>query len=181
MKRGALRSDAGSSPRQDEWRFNTFDLKIAAGVKGCLVDTSIWVEVLRSSRHRLPEHPVTPVVHELTEADLIYTSRLIIAELIAGARNRREAHRLEQDFDGYRFCSEDLGLFRDAGYTRRSYMHAFQRGPAPGLIDCYLVNLAKRENLIVFTADKPLQSVAEFQRVKGIFYAIQSRQLSYIA
>ena len=159
---------------------NTFDLKIAAGVRGCLVDTSIWVEVLRSSRHRLPYHPVTPVVHELTEADLIYTSRLIIAELIAGARNRREAHRLEQDFEGYRFCAEDLGLFRDAGYTRRSYMHASRRGPAPGLIDCYLVNLAKRENLIVFTADRPLRSAAEHQGVKGIFFSIPSRELSHI-
>ena len=159
---------------------NTFDLKIAAGAKGCLVDTSIWVEVLRSNRHRLPDHPVTPVVHELTEADLIYTSRLIIAELIAGAANRTEAHRLEQDFEGYRFCAEELGLFRDAGYSRQSYMHAFRRGPAPGLIDCYLVNLAKRENLIVFTADKPLRSTAEFLGVKGIFFSIPSRELSHI-
>ena len=147
---------------------STFDLKIAGDAKGCLVDTSIWVEILRGSRHRLPEHPIIPIVRELTEADLIYTSRLIIAELIAGAANRTEAHRLEQDFEGYRFCSEDLGLFRDAGYTRRSYMHAFRRGPAPGLIDCYLVNLTKRENLIVFTADKPLRSMAEFLGVKGI-------------
>ena len=159
---------------------NTFDLKIATGAKGCLVDTSIWVEVLRGRRHRPLDHPIVPVLRELTEADLISTSRLIIAELIAGAGNRREAHRLEQDFEGYRFCAEDLGLFRDAGYARQSYMHAFRREPAPGLIDCYLVNLAKRENLIVFTADRALRSVAEYQGVKGIFFAIQSRQLSSI-
>ncbi|GEM_PF-2538315 len=158
---------------------STFDLKIAAGAKGCLVDTSIWVEVLRSSR-RLVDHPIIPIVRELTEADSIYTSRLIIAELIAGARNGREAHRLEQDFEGYRFCSEDLGLFRDAGYTRQSYMRTFRRGPAPGLIDCYLVSLAKRDNLIVFSADKPLRSMAEFLGVKGIFFSIQSRQLSFV-
>jgi len=159
---------------------NMFDLKIGAGAKGCLVDTSIWVEVLRSSRHRLPDHPVTPVVHELTEADLIYTSRLIIAEVIAGAKNRREAQGLEQDFEGYRFCTEDLGLFREAAYTRQAFMRLNRRGPVPGLIDCYLTTVAKRENLIVFTADSPLRSVAEFQGLKGIFFSIQTRQLSYI-
>lgn len=158
---------------------NTFDLTIAAGAKGCLVDTSIWVEVLRS-RNRQIEHPAIPVIKELTEADFICTSKLIVAELIAGAKNRREAQRLEQDFEGYRLCTEDIGLFRDAGYTRQAYMRSFRRRPIPGLIDCYLVNLAKKQNLIVFTADRPLQSVAEFQGVKGIFFSIQSRQLSNI-
>jgi rRNA-processing protein FCF1 len=82
-------SDAGESlPGQGEFSLTTFDLKIAAGAKGCLIDTSI--------------------------------------------------------------------------------------------IDCYLVHLAKKENLIVFTADRPLRSVAEFRGVKGIFFAIQSKELSYI-
>ena len=159
---------------------STFDLKIAGDAKGCLVDTSIWVEILRGSRHRLPEHPIIPIVRELTEANLIYTSRLIMAELIAGAKNRRDAQGLEQDFEGYRFCAEDIGQFRDAGYTRQSYMRTFRRAPVPGLIDCYLVNLAKRENLIVFTADKPLRSTAEFLGVKGIFFSLPSRELSHI-
>lgn len=138
------------------------------------------MEILRGRRPRLPEHPVIPIVRELTEANLIYTSRLVIAELIAGAKNRRAAQGLEQDFEGYRFCAEDIGHFRDAAYTRQSYMRAFRRAPVPGLIDCYLVNLAKRENLIVFTADGPLRSGAEFLAVKGIFFSIPSRELSRI-
>ena len=158
---------------------NTFDLTIAAGAKGCLVDTSIWIEVLRS-RGRQTHHPVTPIIQELSEADFIYTSRLIVAEIIAGARNRREAERLEQDFQGYRLCDEDSALFRDAGYTRQAYMRTFRRGATPGLIDCYLVNLAKKEGLVVFTADKPLRSVSEFCGLKGIFYAMETRALSYI-
>lgn len=158
---------------------STFDLKIAAGAKGCLVDTSIWVEALRS-RDRRTGHPVIPLLEELTEADFIYTSRLILAEVIAGARSRREAESLERDFEGHRFCSEDLSLFREAGYSRQAYRRAFQRRPLPGLIDCYLACLAKREGLIVFTADKPLRSVSEFQGLKGIFFSIETRALSYI-
>ncbi|MBI3015940.1 MAG: PIN domain-containing protein [Candidatus Tectomicrobia bacterium] len=71
---------------------STFDLKIAAGAKGYLVDTSIWVEFLRKRDGQSP-HPVLPIVAQLSEADFIYTSHLIVAELIAGARNRREASR----------------------------------------------------------------------------------------
>lgn len=159
---------------------NTFDLKIAAGAKGCLVDTSIWVEVLRS-RDRGIGHPVVPVIEQLSESDFIYTSRVIVAELIAGARNRREANGLEQNFEGYRFCTEDIELFRDAGYTRQAYMRTFRRGTVPGLIDCYLANLAKKENLVVFTADGALRSVAEFRGLKGIFFSIRSKELSHIA
>jgi predicted nucleic acid-binding protein len=121
---------------------------------------------------------VIPIIKELTEADFVYTSKLIVAELIAGAKDRTESQQVEQDFEGYRFCAEDIRLFRDAAYTRQTYVHSFRRKPIPGLIDCYLVNLAKKENLMVFTADRSLQSVAEFQGVKGIFFSIQSRQLS---
>lgn len=159
---------------------NTFDLEIAAGDKGCLVDTSIWVEVLRS-RERQVRHPVRPIVEQLNETDFIYTSRLIVAELIAGARNRREAQGLEQDFEGYRFCTEDLELFGAAGYTRQAYLRSFRRREAPGLIDCYLANLAKKEGLLIFTADRPMRSVAEFQGLKCIFYYIQSKEVSYIS
>jgi len=173
-------SDAGESlPGQGEFSLTTFDLKIAAGARGCLIDTSIWVEALRS-RDRHIAHPVTPVIQEISEADFIYTSRLIVAEIMAGARTRREAEKLEDDFQGFRFCDEDLTLFRDAAFIRQAYMRAFGKRSIPGLIDCYLVHLAKKENLIVFTADRPLRSVAEFRGVKGIFFAIQSKELSYI-
>ncbi|MBI4523214.1 MAG: PIN domain-containing protein [Deltaproteobacteria bacterium] len=158
---------------------STFDLKIAAGAKGCLVDTSIWVEVLRSRDRRI-DHPVISVITEFTETDFIYTSRLIVAELIAGARHPREAEGLEQDFEGYRFPGEDLGLFREAAYTRQAYGRAFRRRPAPGLIDCYLACLADHWGLIVFTADKPLRSVSEFLGIKGLFFSIEGRTLSYI-
>ena len=141
------------------------------------MDTSIWVEVLRV-RNRPVDHSVISIIKELTEADFVYTSNLIIAELIAGAKNRTAAQRVEQDFEGYRLCTEDIRLFRDAGYARQAYMRSFRRRRIPGLIDCYLVNLAKKENLMVFTADRSLQSVAEFQGVKGIFFSIQLRKLS---
>ncbi len=158
---------------------STFDLKIAAGAKGCLVDTSIWVEVLRS-RDRRTDHPVIPVITEFTETDFIYTSQLIVAEVIAGARDQREAEGLELDFGGYRFPSEDLGLFRHAAYTRQAYVRAFRRSPAPGLIDCYLACLAKREGLIIFTADKPLRAASDFRGIKGIFFSIDGKTLSHI-
>ena len=158
---------------------STFDLTIAAGAKGCLVDTSIWVEVLRSRDRRRP-HPVIPIVGELSEADFIFVSRLVVAEIVAGARSKSEAERLEQDFEGYRCCADDISLFKEAAYLRQAYARGFSRRPHPGLIDCYLVNLALREDLIIFTADRPLRSVAEFKGVKGIFFSIDSSQLSYI-
>ncbi len=157
-----------------------FDPTIAEGAKGCLVDTSIWIEVLRSGDRQI-NHPVTAIVEELSETDFIYTSRMIVAEIIAGAKDRGEAERLEQDFEGYQICFEDLGLFRDAAYTRQAYMRIHRRSRIPGLIDCYLVNLAKKESLIIFTADRLFRSVAEYQGLKGIFCSIQTKQISYMA
>lgn len=159
---------------------STFDLTIAAGAKGCLVDTSIWIEVLRS-RDRQRPHPIMPIVEQLSEADFICVSRLVVAEIVAGARSKSEAERLEQDFEGYRLCTDDISLFKEAAYLRQAYVRSFRRKPNPGLIDCYLVNLALREGLIIFTADGPLRSVAEFKGVKGIFFSIASSHLSYIA
>lgn len=158
---------------------STFDLTIAAGAKGCLVDTSIWVEALRSRDRRRP-HPVTPVLEELSEADFIFVSHLVVAEIVAGAKSKSEAGRLEQDFEGYRFCVDNVSLFKEAAYLRQAYARSFRTRQNPGLIDCYLANLALREGLIIFTADRPLRSVAEFKGVKGIFFSIDSSQLSYI-
>jgi len=117
----------------------------------------------------------------LSESDFIYVSRLIVTEIIAGARSKAEAERLERDFEGYRFCAEDISLFKEAAYLRQAYARGFRREPKPGLIDCYLLNLAIREGLIIFTADRPLRAVSEFNGVKGIFFSVDSGQLSYIA
>lgn len=134
--------------------------------RATLVDTSVWVALLRP---RFAPR-LRAIVSGLSEADLVWTSRIIVAELIAGLSDQKAAAALERDFQGFRLCEDSVALFRQAAFVRLGMKRLRRPAPVCGLIDAYLACLAARERRQVLTADAAMAGACSFLKVPGSLY-----------
>ena len=158
--------DAVSSSGRGRSPSSTCECTTVVAAKATLVDTSIWVAVLRpGAAPRL-----RAVVSSLADADLVWTSRIIIAELIAGAKDQKTAAALEHDFHGFRLCNDAVLLFRQAAFVRIGTRRRRPPQPPCGLIDAYLAVLAAHQRLHVLTADRAMAGACAFLKLRGSLY-----------
>jgi predicted nucleic acid-binding protein len=110
-----------------------------------LVDTSVWIDHLRSSNRRL---------RALLEADQVVTHPLVIGELACGSiRNRTELLALLKTLPSATIAQHDEVLqFVDG---QKLY------GRGIGWIDAHLLASARLDHLAIWTLDKPLSKIAE--------------------
>ena len=114
-------------------------------------DTSIWIEFFRQNMEYAPK------VRELLENREIYTLECIFAELLQGAKNKREI-QLISDYWNYLPRLSIQGLWIDAGrYSSENKL--FSKGI--GIIDCVIVMAAKRNYVQVWTLDKKLNNILD--------------------
>jgi len=109
-----------------------------------LVDTSVWIDHLRSGNNRLKA---------LLEADQVVIHPLIIGELACGSiRNRTEVFALLKELPTTTIAQHDEVLqFVD---QQKLY------GRGLGWIDAHLLAAARLDHLSIWTLDKPLAKVA---------------------
>jgi tRNA(fMet)-specific endonuclease VapC len=62
---------------------------------GVIVDTSVWVEFLRSGRGK-----ASAVVEDLVRSSRAVTCGMVLAELLAGVRNRKDRTQLQDALAG---------------------------------------------------------------------------------
>jgi len=115
-----------------------------------LVDTSVWIEFFRR------RDPHFSAVSRLINDGTISVIPLIVAELIQGARSRKEIGELKELLDMFPVLEESPGSWTQAGEL------AFQlkeKGIHPGLADCFITVLCKRHSVRLFTLDKHFQQI----------------------
>ena len=110
-----------------------------------LVDTSIWIDHLRSG---------SPALVALLQTDLVYTHDFVIGELACGnLRKRVEVLGLLQSLPRLTAVSEDESLF---------FMEQQQlMGRGIGYIDVHLLAATVMHGARLWTKDKRLKSIAE--------------------
>ena len=111
-----------------------------------LIDTSIWIEFFKAN----------PVYFE-TSLDLIdfaeiFSLELIFAELLQGAKGKREIEMID-GFFGQMKILDAPGMIYEAGHYSRSYK-LLDRGI--GLIDSVIISTAIRFDLQIWTLDKKI-------------------------
>lgn len=114
-----------------------------------LVDTSIWVDHLRRGNPRL---------EELLSSEIVTCHPFIVGELACGRlRNRERILALLQALPSARKAEDDEVLrFID---THRLM------GQGIGLVDVHILAAAQLSSLLLWTADKALQTVARRLRL----------------
>jgi predicted nucleic acid-binding protein len=110
-----------------------------------LVDTSIWIEHLRSG---------SPALAALLQTDLVCTHEFVIGELACGnLRNRAEVLGLLQSLSRLAVVTEEEVLF----FIEQQQL----MGRGIGYIDAHLLAAAVMRNARLWTKDKPLRRIAE--------------------
>lgn len=122
-----------------------------------LVDTSVWSLALRrDAEHSAPE--VAALRDALLGADQVFTTGLIIQELLQGFAGPKSRTQLVERFSALAFLQPDREDHIDAAEVRNSCR---RRGVQVGTIDALLIQLCRRHDLVLLSTDQDFQAAAK--------------------
>ena len=122
-----------------------------------LVDTSVWSLALR--RDRQPTEPeVGFLARALSEGEAIFTTGLILQELLQGFRGAKAHDVIVQRFAALPLLVPDRDDHVQAAELRNACR---RRGVQVGTIDALLAQLSIRHDLVLVTTDLDFERIAE--------------------
>jgi predicted nucleic acid-binding protein len=119
-----------------------------------VVDSSAWIEFLRAT-----ESPVDlTLTRLLAEEGPLAITGMVVAEVLAGARDQLEHHRLRRLLVGCQMLHLDgLPGFESAA---RLLQRCRAQGVTPSVADCLVAAPALQERAAVLHADKDFDAIA---------------------
>lgn len=118
-----------------------------------LIDTSAWIEYLKKT-----SHPVTKEIESALILNVAATCKLVLAELLQGARSEKETDLILDLASVVRILNESESTWQEAGFLSNKLR---KQGKAISLIDCYLAVLAKESKAVILTLDKHFSVIEE--------------------
>lgn len=118
-----------------------------------LVDTSVWIEYFRN-----PESEAAAALNDILDDQEICVPKMVLAELIQGAKSAKEIAVIEDFFDAFRVIDQSGETWMEAG--RLAY-ELKKKGKTVHLLDCYLVVMAKEHACSIFTLNRHFQEIRE--------------------
>lgn len=123
----------------------------------CLLDSSVWVHVLR----RLPHPAVQARVQALLQTEIVATSGQIILELLGGTVTKTEYQRLEARLLGLRY----LAVTKDDWPAAARLTFALRRaGLTVPVADTLLAAVAIRTGATLVHIDQHFDAIARHTR-----------------
>ncbi len=121
-----------------------------------LVDTSVWVEVLRDKTGR-----IVKVFRERAGDEIIAFSRFTQLELLQGAKNEQEWQRLDTYLSTQYYLEATENTWRDAA---RIYFELRKNGiTINSSIDCCIAQLAIETQVLLLHRDKDFEKIARIR------------------
>jgi tRNA(fMet)-specific endonuclease VapC len=125
-----------------------------------LIDTSVWIEYFRNQPGGLSE-----TVDDILKRSKVCVPRIILAELIQGAKSYKEIAVIGQFMEAFTIIDQRDTTWLNAG--RLSY-ELKKKGKNVHLADCYIAVLARENGCAILTLDrhfKDIQQHAGIQRI----------------
>ena len=121
------------------------------------VDTSVWSLALR--RDAPPDHPAVSRLGEaLTGGEPVFSTGMVLQELLQGFDGPRAAERIIDRFDALAFITPTRADHVEAAALRNSCR---RRGVQVGTIDALLAQLCISHELVMLSTDRDFASIAE--------------------
>jgi len=121
------------------------------------VDTSVWsIALRRDAAQSTPE--VSTLRDALLGADQVFTTGLVLQELLQGFAGPKARDQLVERFSALAFLVPDREDHIEAAEVRNSCR---RRGVQVGTVDALLIQLTRRHDLVLLSTDKDFQSAAE--------------------
>ncbi len=121
-----------------------------------LIDTSVWIEYFKNKNNQLAER----VDEVLTFSD-VYVPKVVIAELIQGAKSEKEISVIEEFIDAFNIIDQTDKTWVNAGRLSFSMK---RKGITVNLVDCYIALLANENNCKLFSLEEHFKSIKKFLR-----------------
>lgn len=119
-----------------------------------LVDTSIWIDYFKDNSSGIAEK-----VDEMLTRDEVYVPKIIIAELIQGAKSEREVSVIEEFIDAFHIVDQGADTWIKVGKLSFSMK---ENGKKINLSDCYIAVIAQEHGCHIFTLDGHFEDIREF-------------------
>ena len=116
-----------------------------------LVDTSVWVEMLRGE----DSEPVR-TLGDLLSRGLVCTNGLILAELLSGAKSQADYARLEDHLSALPYLNDPPELWETIASSRCALA---RKGFQAGIADLIVAASAAHHRKPLFTLDKAFQDI----------------------
>ena len=119
-----------------------------------LVDTSIWIAYFKDTDPVLTER----IDDVLTDSD-VYVPRVVIAELIQGAKTEKEISVIEDFVEAFNVIDQTDNTWLRAGRLSFSMK---RKGVTVNIVDCYIAVIAKENNCKIMTLDEHFKGIKKF-------------------
>ena len=122
-----------------------------------LVDTSVWsLAFRRDAEAATPE--VNTLQHALDGADQVFTTGLVLQELLQGFAGPKARSQLIERFRALGFLQPDREDHIEAAEVRNSCR---RHGVQIGTIDAVLIQLSLRHDLVLLSSDNDFRSASK--------------------
>lgn len=127
-----------------------------------LIDTSIWIDYFQNKSSLISEK-----VDKILSENEVFVPKIVIAELIQGAKSEKEISIIEDFLDAFHIVDQKEDTWLKAG--RLSY-DLKKKGKTIHLLDCYITAIAQEHECMIFTLNrhfKEIQSIADISLIES--------------
>jgi predicted nucleic acid-binding protein len=120
-------------------------------VERILIDTSVWIEYLRNRSSSFSNR-----IDEILSKDEVYVPKIVIAELIQGAKSDREVSIIRDFLEAFNIIDQSEDTWFKAGELSFSLK---RKGKIVNLTDCYIAVIAQENICQIFTLDEHFKDI----------------------
>ena len=117
-----------------------------------LIDTSVWIAYLQGTA----PGSLQQLVDDLLSGKEIVVPKIIIAELIQGARTEKDIEVIREFLEAFTIVGEGERSWIDAG---KLSFDLKKKGKTINLADCYISIIAKENRASILTLDKHFKDI----------------------
>ena len=123
-----------------------------------LVDTSVWIAYFKKTDGRLVER-----VDEVLTSASVCVPRVVIAELLQGAKTGKEIALIEEFVEAFSIIDQTDETWIKAGKLSFSMK---RKGRTVNIVDCYIAVLASDNGCRIFSLDEHFKEIKKFLRIE---------------
>ena len=116
-----------------------------------LIDTSVWIDYFQDTKSAGSE-----LMDDILSHGDVYVPKVVIAELIQGARSEKEISVIKGFAKAFTIVEEGKETWYKAG--KLSY-DLKKKGKTINLTDCYIAVIAREHNCSILTLDKHFKEI----------------------
>ena len=121
-------------------------------MKGVIFDTSIWIEYLRGNDEFFE------ICQELLENGRVYGLELIFAEMLQGAKGKKEVDTIMSFVSLIPTLDEPFLIIESGLISQKDKFVNY----GVGLIDAVIIQSARKNSLQIWTLDKKLRKISGY-------------------